>query len=49
MKAYIRLTGDAPAREFVEIEDADGNSIDVVDDCIADGEDTLLEIEVKEE
>jgi len=44
MKAYIRLKD----REFVEIEDESGNSIDIVDDCIADGEYTLLGIEVAE-
>jgi len=48
MKAYIRLQESNVTREFVEIEDSEGNSIDIVKDCIADGRDTLLEIEVQE-
>jgi len=48
MKVYIRLKEAEDTREFMEIEDKDGNSVDVVNDCIADGDDTLLEIEVQE-
>lgn len=43
---YIRLDGDGPNSKYVEIENGEGEGVDVVSDVIADGEQSLLELDV---